>query len=56
MFHVNHYIPSLGSPSAGCSQFTESIQETLESVEHSLLHMSEDDTIVIERAGGEDEY
>ena len=55
MFHVNHYIPSLGSPSAGCSQFTESVEETLKSVRHSLLHMSEDDTIVIEKAGNEDD-
>lgn len=54
MFHINHYIPSLGSPSAGCSQFTESVEETIKSVEHSLLHMSEGDTIVIEKAGGEE--
>ncbi len=49
MFHVNHYIPSLGSPSAGCSEFADSITEALSIVEHSLSHMLKDDKIVIER-------
>ena len=49
MFHINHYIPSLGSPSAGCSQFANSITEALNIVEHSLSHMLKDDKVVIER-------
>lgn len=48
-FKINHYIPSLGSPSAGGLEFTESIGEALESVEHSLLHLKEGEKIVIER-------
>ena len=49
MFHINHYIPSLGSSTAGCSQITDSITDTLNAVEHSLCHMSKDDKIVIKR-------
>ena len=49
MFHINHYIPSLGSSSAGCSCFTDSITDALSEIEHSLSHMSKDDKIVIKR-------
>lgn len=55
MFHINHYIPSLGSPSAGCSQFADSITEALSMVEHSLSHMSKDDKVVIERVNETEE-
>ena len=48
MFHINHYIPSLGSSSAGCSCFADSITDALNEIEHSLPHMSKDDKIVIE--------
>jgi len=55
MFHINHYIPSLGSSSAGCSSFADSITEALNEIEHSLSHMSKDDKIVIERVNETEE-
>ena len=53
MFSINHYIPSLGSSSAGFSQVADSLVEALEIVENSLIHMSEDDKVVIEWVGEE---
>ena len=53
-YEVTHYMPSLGTDSAGCSTSKDTVNEVLDEVRHSLQYLRSGERIIIELEEGDD--